>query len=124
MKLFFRNLIWKLISVPFYRSINWTLDDRNSLDAFLKTGTGAKFLELLRQLVATTTFQAVYQNGERECGRATGFQDLLTAIHRLRRFPFEESLPYQDEDVEPLPSQRTFFDGSRFNVGGGNSAIR
>ena len=49
-------------------------------------------------------------------------QDLLALIHRLKSFPPEaESL--EDEDVEPIPSQRGAFDGRRFNLSGGRSAI-
>jgi hypothetical protein len=121
---FFKRIIWHLLNIPFYRAVNWTIDDRNTLESWFRSGTGAKFLELLRQTVSSTTFRSVYHDSVSENARARGMQDLLAAIHRLRRFPPEESLPYQDEDVEPLPSQRAVFDGSRFNVGGGNSAIR
>jgi hypothetical protein len=121
---FIKRFIWALINRPFERVVDWTKEDRNLFDNFCRSMTGQKLLELLRQTAATTTFKAVYHPGEQECGRARGMQDLLASIHRLRSFPFEESVPAQGEDVEPLPSQRNRFDGRRFSVGGGNSAIR
>jgi hypothetical protein len=116
--------LYALISRPFPKSVSWELEDRKEFERFCGTHTGSKFGELLRQTAATTTFKAVYQPGERECGRARGMQDLLASIHRLRSFPFEESVPAAGEDVEPLPSQKDRFDGRRFSIGGGNSAIR
>ena len=116
--------IFDLVSRPFQKAISWELEDRKEFERFCGTHTGMKFLELLRQTTATTTFKAVYQLGERECGRARGMQDLLASIHRLRSFHFEESIPDAGEDVEPLPSQKNRFDGRRFSIGGGNSAIR
>jgi hypothetical protein len=43
--------------------------------------------------------------------------------HRLRSFP-PWSFEYADEDVEPLASQKPSFDGRRFNLSGGNTAIK
>jgi hypothetical protein len=125
MKHFIRQLIWKLISVPFQHAVDWNSDDQKAFESFCRSNTGAKFLELLRQAVATTTFRSVYHPSvSMECGRARGMQDLLATIHRLRRFPAVESIPASGEDVEPLPSQRAWFDSRKFSVGGSNSAIR
>jgi hypothetical protein len=124
MNSFVKFFIWKLISIPFQRSVDWTNDDKKTFEAFCRSGTGVRFLELLRQTVATTTFKSVYHDSvSAECGRARGMQDLLAAIHRLRSFPPEESIPSAGEDVEPLPSQRAWFDSRKFSIGG-NSAIR
>ena len=124
MKPWIKRMIWLLISIPFQRAINWTADDAKSFDAFTRTLAGQKLLEFLRQTVATNTFQAVYQDKVSANARARGMQDMLAVIHRLRSFPPQEESEYTDEDVEPLPSQRTPIDGRKFNLSGGNSAIR
>lgn len=124
MNLWIKAMIWRLISIPFQRAINWTSDDAKALDVFGKTLAGQKLFELLRQTVATNTFQAVYHERVSASARARGMQDLLAVIHRLRSFPPDAESEYTDEDVEPLPSQRTSIDGRRFNLSGGNSAIR
>ena len=123
MNAFIRQLIWHLISIPFQRAVNWTPDDAKSFEVFTRSVTGQKLLELLRQTVATNTFQAVYQDKVSANARARGMQDLLAVLHRLRSFPPLESSEYADEDVEPLPSQKPSFDGRRFNLSGGNTAI-
>ena len=109
-----KTMIWRMISIPFQRAVHWTGDDAKHLDSFTRSMAGQKLFELLRQTVATTTFQA----------RARGMQDLLAVLHRLRSFPPEAESAYADEDVEPLPSQRPPVDGRRFNLSGGNTAIR
>ena len=124
MKPWIKGMIWRLISIPFQRAINWTSEDAKALDVFGKTLAGQKLFELLRQTVATNTFQAVYHERVSASARARGMQDLLAVIHRLRSFPPDAESEYTDEDVEPLPSQRTSIDGRRFNLSGGNSAIR
>ena len=116
-------MIWRLISIPFQRAVHWNSDDAKAFDGFTRSLTGQKLFELLRQTVATTTFQAVYQNQVSANARARGMQDLLAVLHRLRSFPPEESSEYADEDIEPLPSQKPSFDGRRFNLSGGNTAI-
>jgi hypothetical protein len=120
---FTERLIWRLISGPIRGAVNWTNDEAKVFDSFCQSSCGKKFLELLRQTAAGTTFQAVYQSQTVSAnGRARGMQDLLALIHRLRAFPPEES-EYAGEDVEPVPSQRNAIDGRRFNLSGGNSAI-
>lgn len=116
------RLIWRLISAPIRASINWTPEEAKVFDSFCQSSCGKKFLELLRQTTAGTTFQAVYQASVSANGRARGMQDLLALIHRLRVFPPEES-DFAGEDVEPTPAQRNAIDGRRFNLSGGNSAI-
>ena len=123
MKAWIRAMIWRLISAPIIRAVAWTDEEAKQFDVFCRSSCGRKFLELLRQTVAGTTFAAVYQvHPVSANGRARGMQDLLGLIHRLKSFPPEaESL--EDEDVEPIPSQRGAFDGRRFNLSGGRSAI-
>jgi hypothetical protein len=123
MKRWIELLIWRLISAPIRRSVNWTSQEAKEFDLFCSSMCGKKLLELLRQTTAGTTFSAVYQGHSVSAnGRARGMQDLLALIHRLRAFPPEVESA-EDEDVAPLPSQRNAIDGRRFNLGGGNSAI-
>jgi hypothetical protein len=117
-----KAMLWRLISIPFQRAVHWNSDDAKAFEVFTRSVTGQKLFELLRQTVATNTFQAVYHERVSASARARGMQDLLAVLHRLRSFPPEESA-YTDEDVEPLPSQRTSFDGRKFNLSGGNTAI-
>jgi hypothetical protein len=124
MNQFIKAMLWRLISIPFQRAVNWTSDDAKHFDLFTRTMAGQKLLELLRQTVATNTFQAVYHDKVSANARARGLQDMLAVIHRLRSFPPEAESVYADEDVEPLPSQRPPIDGRRFNLSGGNTAIR
>lgn len=120
-----KAMLWRLISIPFQRAVNWTPDDAKHFDAFTRTLAGQKLFELLRQTVATNTFQAVYHDRVSANARARGLQDMLAVLHRLRSFPPEAESEYTDnEDIEPLPSQRPPIDGRRFNLSGGNTAIR
>lgn len=124
MKRWIELLIWRLISAPIRRSVSWTAQEAREFDLFCNSMCGKKLLELLRQTTAGTTFAAVYQGQSVSAnGRARGMQDLLALIHRLRAFPPEVESAEDEENVEPLPSQRGAVDGRRFNLGGGNSAI-
>ena len=123
MKHLIRAMVWHLISVPFQRAVNWTSEDAKALDHFFKSHCGLKLLELLRQYVSSRTFNAVYRESVSANAEARGSQDLLAVLHRLRSFPPLESEQYADEDVEPLPSQKPSFDGRRFGLSGGNTAI-
>ena len=123
MNLLIKMMLWRLISIPFQRAVHWNSDDAKAFETFTRSLTGQKLFELLRQTVATTTFQAVYHDRVSANARARGMQDLLAVLHRLRSFPPQESAEYADEDVEPLPSQKPSFDSRRFNLSGGNTAI-
>jgi hypothetical protein len=123
MNAWIKAMIWRLVSIPFQRAVHWTHDDAKHFEVFTRSLTGQKLFELLRQTVATNTFQAVYQDRVSANARARGMQDLLAVLHRLRSFPPEAESAYADEDVEPLPSQKPSIDGRRFNLSGGNSAI-
>ena len=124
MKAWLRAILWHLLSMPIVRAVGWTQDERAQFDAFYNTACGRKLFELLRQTVASTTFNAVYRNSVSANAHARGMQDLLALIHRLRAFPPEAEIRDADEDIEPLPSQRGAIDGRRFGLSGGNSAIR
>jgi hypothetical protein len=123
-RIYIEKMLWKIVSIPFQRAVHWTSDDAKQLEVFTRSMAGQKLLELLRQTVATNTFQAVYQDRVSANARARGMQDLLAVIHRLRSFPPDSESEYTDEDVEPLPSQKPPIDGRRFGLSGGNSAIR
>lgn len=124
MRIYIEKMLWHIVSIPFQRAVHWTSDDAKQLEVFTRSMAGQKLLELLRQTVATNTFQAVYQDRVSANARARGMQDLLAVIHRLRSFPPDSESEYTDEDVEPLPSQKPPIDGRRFGLSGGNSAIR
>ena len=123
MKTWIKSILWHLLSAPILRAVNWTDDERKQFEVFYNSSCGRKLFELLRQTVATTTFNAVYANSVSANARARGMQDLLALIHRLRSSPPREDTRDADEDVEPLPSQRGAIDGRRFGLSGGNSAI-
>jgi hypothetical protein len=123
MKTWLRAILWHLLSAPILRAVSWTDDERKQFDVFYNSATGRKLFELLRQTVASTTFNAVYANSVSANARARGMQDLLALIHRLRAFPPEAEARDADEDIEPLHSQRGTIDGRRFGLSGGNSAI-
>jgi hypothetical protein len=124
MKVFLRAFMWKLLSRPVLRAVNWTKDERAHFDLFCRSSCGIKLFEYLRQVVATSTFNAVYQEKVSANFEARGQQNLLGLLHRLRAFPPEVESEFDHDEVEPLPSQRGAFDGRRFNFGDGNSAIR
>jgi hypothetical protein len=123
MKAWLRAILWALLSRPILRAVNWTDDERKQFEVFYNSSCGRKLFELLRQTVASTTFNAVYANSVSANARARGMQELYALIHRLRSFPPGAESVFQDEDIEPLPSQRGAIDGRRFGLSGGNSAI-
>jgi hypothetical protein len=123
MRKWLRALLWMLLKRPIVRAVAWTEAENKQFDVFCRSSCGIKFLELLRQTVASTTFNAVYHDKVSANAHARGMQDLLALVHRLRGFPPQAESEYTDEDVEPLPSQRGAIDGRRFGLSGGNSAI-
>ena len=123
MKAWIRAMMWAILSRPIVRAVSWTDDERKQFDVFYNSSCGRKLFELLRQTVASTTFNAVYRDSVDANAYARGEQDLLALIHRLRSFSPEAEIRDADEDVEPLPSQRGAIDGRRFGLSGGNSAI-
>ena len=95
-----------ILSRPIIRSISWTQEERNAFDLFCRSSCGIKLFEFLRQIVASQTFSAVYQNSVSANARARGMQDFLALLHRLRVFPLEESLTEELEDEEkPAPAR-------------------
>jgi hypothetical protein len=123
MKAWLRLVMWHLLSAPILRSVDWTDDERKQFDVFYHSSCGKKLFEFLRQVVASTTFKAVYRQSVSENAYARGFQDLLGLMYRMRSFPPEVESVEPDEDIEPLPSQKGAIDGRRFGLSGGNSAI-
>ena len=124
MKTWLRAILWALLSRPIIRAVAWTDDEARQFDVFYNSSCGRKVFELLRQTVASMTFNAVYRNSVSENAHARGAQDILALLHRLRSFSPEAESFEASEDVEPLPSQRGAIDGRRFGLSGGNSAIR
>jgi hypothetical protein len=123
MRFWLRQFLWTLLSRPIIRSVNWTDAELQQFDTFYNSSCGRKLFELLRQTVASMTFNAVYRDSVNANAYARGMQDLLGLIHRLRSVPPEAEARDADEDVEPLHSQRGAIDGRRFGLSGGNSAI-
>ena len=123
MNAWLKLILWHLLSAPILRAVNWTDDERKQFEVFYNSSCGRKLFELLRQTVASTTFNAVYASSVSANARARGMQELYALIHRLRSFPPGAESVFQDEDIEPLPSQRGAIDGRRFGLSGGNSAI-
>jgi hypothetical protein len=93
--------LFRLLSRPIVRAINWTPEERNAFDLFCRSSCGIKLFEFLRQIVANTTFQAVYKNNVSANAQARGQQDILALLHRLRVFPLEESFTELEEGAQP-----------------------
>lgn len=123
MKTWLRAILWHLLSAPILRAVDWTDAEAKQFDAFYNSSCGRKLFELLRQTVASTTFNAVYAESVSANARARGMQEIYALLHRLRASPPEAESRDADEDVEPLHSQRGAIDGRRFGLSGGNSAI-
>jgi hypothetical protein len=124
MKLVLRWYLRLVLSRPIIRAMQWTPEERNAFDLFCRTSCGIKLFEFLRQIVANTTFNAVYQNSVSANARARGMQDLLAVLHRLRVFPElqEESDLASLTDSEPQgPNARAKADSWRPT--GGRGAI-
>jgi hypothetical protein len=126
MKTWLRAILWHLLSAPILRSVSWTDDEAKQFEVFYNSSCGRKLFELLRQTVASATFNAVYADGVSANARARGMQEIYALLIRLRSSFSPEAGSYDDasEDIEPLPSQKGAIDGRRFGLSGGNSAIR
>ena len=122
------NLILKwylrwVLSRPVVRAVHWTAEERNAFELFCRTSCGIKLFEFLRQIVANTTFGAVYQNKVSANAHARGMQDLLGVLHKLRVFPVkqEESAYDSLSDTEPasqVESRTTWrYNGGRGAIG-------
>ena len=117
-------MLWRLISRPIVRAINWTAAERNEFELFCRTSCGIKLLEFLRQVVATQTFQAVYQDRVSANARARGMQEVLALLHRLRVFPPEESaLADLDEEEQTELQGKSADQSDRWRWLGGSGAI-
>jgi hypothetical protein len=92
----FRWFLFRLLSGPIIRQIQWTKNDRDTFENFCKSSCGLKLFEYLRQRVASTTFTAVYRAEVSANWYARGQQDILALLHRLRVFPEEESSAFDE----------------------------
>jgi hypothetical protein len=117
----------RVLSRPILRAVDWTSEEQAHFDSFCRTSAGAKLFEFLRQIVAQSTFNAVYQDSVSANARARGMQDTLAVLHRLRVFPIQEESSTIAEDmanaVEPPPRSngRESIDWSRY--GGASGSI-
>jgi hypothetical protein len=100
MNWFLKRFLFKLLSRPILRAVNWTAEERNAFDLFCRSSCGTKLFEFLRQIVASKTFNAVYRNSVSANAEARGAQDILTLFFKLRAFPEEESNFSELEDSE------------------------
>jgi hypothetical protein len=125
MKFFWRVVIAAWIKAPIKTRVSWNLDDQQSLDLFLKSGCGKRFLLKLRESAADVSFRSVYGDTEKavsNAGYARGYCDCLGAVFRLAKsFPAEES-EYEVAEDQPLPGQpvqQKAGQGWRGVIGGG-----
>jgi hypothetical protein len=90
MNLFLRWYLRVVLSRPIIRAVDWTPEERDSFDSFCRSKCGIKLFEFLRQIVANTTFNAVYRHSVSANAEARGMQNMLAVLHRLRAFPLQE----------------------------------
>ena len=116
--------LFRYLSRPIIRSIDWTPEDRRDFELFFRSRCGSRTFELLRQVVASKTFNAVCQNDVRANAEARGAQEVLALLHRLRTTPPGVSEGYAGLEEEPqMPPETAALDGRRFGWSGGGSAI-
>lgn len=84
-------LLFRLLSRPIVYAVGWTEDERRMFEQFCRSLAGQKFLEWLRQTVARTTFNAVYQSEVSANAYARGQQDILALFMKLQVFPEQEA---------------------------------
>jgi hypothetical protein len=123
MKAFLQRFMWRLLSAPVIHHVNWTRDERIAFDLFVRSTCGIKLFELLRQTVATKTFNAVCHDSVHANAEARGAQEIYALLHRLRNFPLEESEQYDGlVDQEPTtPEVAAAIDGRRHGWSGGSA---
>jgi hypothetical protein len=120
---FLRDFLFQLLSRPIVRAVQWTPAERDAFDLFCRSSCGAKLFEYLRQVVATTTFAAVYRQSVSANFHARGQQDVLLLLHRLRVFPAKQEESAFDglSDTEPahqVESRTTWrYNGGRGAIG-------
>jgi hypothetical protein len=126
MNWFLRRFLFELFTRPLQRSIDWTKEERDAFDNFCRSSCGIKFLEYLRQVVARTTFNAVYRESVSANAYARGQQDILSTFHKLRGFPTDGEQEVASSDV-PTGLPTTYHgavDGRRFGYGSGSAIGR
>jgi len=112
-----------VLSAPILRAVDWTPEERASFDLFCRSSCGIKLFEFLRQIVANTTFNAVYRHSVCANAEARGMQNMLAVLHRLRVVPLqEEALQSSSNLVEGTPPQAGSTDDWSW-VQGGRGAI-
>jgi hypothetical protein len=105
---FLRVFLFQLLSRPIVRAVKWTKEDRSAFDLFCRSSCGLRLFEYFRQVVATTTFAAVYRDSVSANAYARGQQDILALLHRLRSFPLEESdFTELEEQEQPVAGARS-----------------
>ena len=113
-----------ILSRPIVRAVSWTPAERDAFDLFCRSSCGIKLFEFLRQIVANTTFQAVYKNNVSANAQARGQQDILALLHRLRVFPLEESsFSELEESEQPAARGATARKSDDWRWLGGRGAI-
>jgi hypothetical protein len=122
MNLILKWYLKQVLSRPIVRAVNWTAEERNAFELFCRTSCGIKLFEFLRQIVANTTFGAVYQDKVSANAHARGMQDLLGVLHKLRVFPAKQEESAFDGLIDTEPgSEVESPDAWRYN--GGRGAI-
>jgi hypothetical protein len=117
-----RKFLEPILSRPIIRSIEWTEEERAQFDSFLRSSCGIKLFEFLRQLVANTTFKAVYHNSVSANAHARGMQDILGVFQRLRVFPIQVESEQTFEDF-PMPEPTPKKEAKWNPYGAGRGAI-
>jgi hypothetical protein len=103
MKLLWRLLVASFVKQPIYKRLPWSDEDSQSLDLFLKSGCGKRFVLKLREAAADVSFRSVYgksSDAVSAAGYARGFCDCLGLVFRLA-----QSLPLEASEYVPAESQ-------------------
>jgi hypothetical protein len=108
MKALWRLLVASFVKQPIYKRLQWSDEDSQSLDLFLKSGCGKRFVLKLREAAADVSFRSVYSSSKdavSAAGYARGFCDCLGLVFRLgNSFPTLES-EYEPAEHQRLPGQ-------------------
>jgi hypothetical protein len=122
MNLILKWYLSRVLSRPIVRAVNWTVEERNAFELFCRTSCGIKLFEFLRQIVANTTFGAVYQDKVSANAHARGMQDLLGVLHKLRVFPAKQEESAFDGLSDPEPASQVE-SRTTWRYNGGRGAI-
>jgi hypothetical protein len=103
MKLLWRLLVTLWVKQPIDKRLQWTDEDSQGLDLFLRSGCGKRFVLKLREAAADVSFRSVYGSSKdavSAAGYARGFCDCLGLVFRLA-----QSLPSEASEYVPAESQ-------------------